>query len=768
MASNVFNTYNGDGSYSTTYNKIKTLDADTSNSLVFDNKRHSIWTHGEEYGYSRSISISSSGTGNFVNGVSISNDNNAYTITVSKGYAVDTLSGTKSSGQDLVSDITKSNGTITITYTKSSSLSVNHANTADDADTLDSKDSSYFAHAISLSGDISGSGTSSDTNISIATTHYIPSSPTPRTGSGATSFIASNNINDSNPHYLRDGISILNGLKLDSKRHVVGTYEFTLKETYITEFKNENDGGGRKLSILTNYNDSYTSTIPPMTSTSYGVAKLGYVNSVKKYKTEITSTGDLFTYVPWINSYIYKAEVTSNDNAGDKVTLTYYVHNGDDSLTSNKTITFTIPVMTSSTYGVGKTGFTTNTTDRNYKLDISNGNLYTNVPWTDTYVSGASFSGNTSGVNGVRMTLSRSGTLTTSVTGDIPVMTNSVYGVAKAYHSASNAVNVNDAQTTSGKYYGIQTNPDGKLIVNVPWTDVSTSLQGHYTPEENSSAELNVDASGGSDATFGTTQIVTGVNIKRDLKGHVTGITVDSYKLPSLTTTYPTIETKNTNQSYNFLFTDQTSGSLAKSYVNNGLTFNPAGNTLSFSGGGLISTGDYNGNINHDDDILYLEGGANGINIYGNSAPIEIKSDDYNIDVDAGNGDIHLYSTSTYIGEGSVDVPGPGIPYNTYTKISTEGLFTYIKRSTSEATNLLFAVNTYNWGSRNSLNNPTINLGFMSSNYIRITGKVNRQSENTTYTNNIVTHTTSESNYIDQITVASSPGSDQHTLYIIT
>ena len=124
MASNVFNTYNGDGSYSTTYNKIKTLDADTSNSLVFDNKRHSIWTHGEEYGYSRSISISSSGTGNFVNGVSISNDNNAYTITVSKGYAVDTLSGTKSSGQDLVSDITKSNGTITITYTKSSSLSV--------------------------------------------------------------------------------------------------------------------------------------------------------------------------------------------------------------------------------------------------------------------------------------------------------------------------------------------------------------------------------------------------------------------------------------------------------------------------------------------------------------------------------------------------------------------------------------------------------------------------------------------------------------------
>ena len=52
MASNIFNTYtSGDGSYTTTYNKIKTLSGDAPYSLIFDKSRHSIWTQGTEYGY---------------------------------------------------------------------------------------------------------------------------------------------------------------------------------------------------------------------------------------------------------------------------------------------------------------------------------------------------------------------------------------------------------------------------------------------------------------------------------------------------------------------------------------------------------------------------------------------------------------------------------------------------------------------------------------------------------------------------------------------
>jgi hypothetical protein len=66
------------------------------------------------------------------------------------------------------------------------------------------------------------------------------------------------------------------------------------------------------------------------------------------------------------------------------------------------------------------------------------------------------------------------------------------------------------------------------------FTDASvTAVGNHYAPTEDSTATLSADASGGSSATWNSTQLVTGVDIKRDAKGHVTGVAVDSIKLPS-------------------------------------------------------------------------------------------------------------------------------------------------------------------------------------------------------------------------------------------
>lgn len=67
-----------------------------------------------------------------------------------------------------------------------------------------------------------------------------------------------------------------------------------------------------------------------------------------------------------------------------------------------------------------------------------------------------------------------------------------------------------------------------------PNTDTSvTSVGNHYAPTEDSSAKLSADASGGSAATWNSTQLVTGVDIKRDAKGHVVGVAVDSIKMPA-------------------------------------------------------------------------------------------------------------------------------------------------------------------------------------------------------------------------------------------
>lgn len=60
-----------------------------------------------------------------------------------------------------------------------------------------------------------------------------------------------------------------------------------------------------------------------------------------------------------------------------------------------------------------------------------------------------------------------------------------------------------------------------------------TSAANHYTPSEDTAAALSVDASSSTAATWNSTSLVTGVNLKRDAKGHVTGVTVDSIKMPA-------------------------------------------------------------------------------------------------------------------------------------------------------------------------------------------------------------------------------------------
>lgn len=69
---------------------------------------------------------------------------------------------------------------------------------------------------------------------------------------------------------------------------------------------------------------------------------------------------------------------------------------------------------------------------------------------------------------------------------------------------------------------------------NAVFTDTKvTSVGNHYTPSADSASALNVDASSTTSASWASTSLVTGVNISRDARGHVTGLTVDSIRMPS-------------------------------------------------------------------------------------------------------------------------------------------------------------------------------------------------------------------------------------------
>ncbi len=81
---------------------------------------------------------------------------------------------------------------------------------------------------------------------------------------------------------------------------------------------------------------------------------------------------------------------------------------------------------------------------------------------------------------------------------------------------------------------------------NAEFTDTKvTAVGNHYSPAEDSTAQLDADASGATAAW--SLDVVTGITIKRDAKGHVTGVAVDSGKIPA----NPNVDTKVTQSANN-------------------------------------------------------------------------------------------------------------------------------------------------------------------------------------------------------------------------
>ena len=99
----------------------------------------------------------------------------------------------------------------------------------------------------------------------------------------------------------------------------------------------------------------------------------------------------------------------------------------------------------------------------------------------------------------------------------------------------------NGAVTSAHKISGggattVTTDASGNIVITSTDTNTDTKVTAvgnHYTPAADNSAALSVDASSSTAATWGTTALVTGVNLQRDAKGHVTGVTVDSIKMPA-------------------------------------------------------------------------------------------------------------------------------------------------------------------------------------------------------------------------------------------
>ena len=220
---------------------------------------------------------------------------------------------------------------------------------------------------------------------------------------------------------------------------------------------------------------------------TYGLTKIygsgsGYVN--------INSDGFLTYAVTDLSNYITYDLYTSIDLSSSNNQAGYEISIGD--VEGELGISTIIPVMTTSTYGVAMAYHSrltanknvqsaTTTTDRYYGIQLNKeGKLVVNVPWTNVnndYVDWQSWSFVTlsgkSESDGYSIFLQDPGDyINASVT--IPLMSSSSYGVAYSYYNRyTTNVKVESSSTDANRWYGIRPNKDGKLVVNVPWTNIN-------------------------------------------------------------------------------------------------------------------------------------------------------------------------------------------------------------------------------------------------------------------------------------------------------
>ena len=182
---------------------------------------------------------------------------------------------------------------------------------------------------------------------------------------------------------------------------------------------------------------------------------------------------------------------------GKKKTLTFYkgIYVGDDSAAEGDTVIDTTFTDMGSQYvpiyfdDGGPLACSVTDNDKNTALSSTSQNLvsersiYFAMPYingTKAIPSDSIYAPTTHGSNGqfLKSKYVQTGS-TFAQTGfewvDLPTATASSYGTVKVSSVNTADITVNSESTTSGKYYYIEMDKNGKLIVNVPWTDTNTT-----------------------------------------------------------------------------------------------------------------------------------------------------------------------------------------------------------------------------------------------------------------------------------------------------
>lgn len=233
-----------------------------------------------------------------------------------------------------------------------------------------------------------------------------------------------------------------------------------------------------------------------------------------------------------------------------------------------------------------------------------------------------------------------------------------LFGSAYEAHKLENTTSV--GSETQPVYFkqGVPTACSYQLNKTVPsdaaFTDTDTkvtSAANHYTPAEDTSSQLDADASSTTAATWNSTSLVTGVTVKRDAKGHVVGLGVDSIKMPANPNTdnkvCQTLTSANTNlpllMSYNS--NTITADTFNIVFRNNSIYANPST--------GTITANEFNGNASSASKLTTDAGSSTQPVYFSNGVPTAISyTINKSVPSNAVFTDTH-YTTHLYAGSGT-------------------------------------------------------------------------------------------------------------------
>ena len=341
----------------------------------------------------------------------------------------------------------------------------------------------------------------------------------------------------------------ISGIKLDSKKHVVGIDTGTLpsftescKGTVTSITPGTGLTGASSDSPITS---SGTINLKTASNTEIGGIKIGYSESDTNYAVKLDDDLKGYVTVP-IGGSSPGIVCEGNDDSANRIfgvkidsfgamtvnvpqsSSTNYYHSrvyssGLKISTGTGVSDMYVPKAASNQLGVIKTGYTTS--GKNYKVEVdSDGNAYVNVPWTDnndntwrgitdsvTTTSSSISASATAVKTAYELAASKgSGTVTsitpgtglTNGTGETAITSTGTLNLKTA--SSTEIGGIKTGYSESGKNYAVKLDSNNKAYVNVPWVDSAASTSANGLMTTTMVSKLNGIASGATNVTEST------------------------------------------------------------------------------------------------------------------------------------------------------------------------------------------------------------------------------------------------------------------------